>query len=183
MSCGQTDDNAVHHYMSPELDVLWSTETMKTHHFGCNAGKISKLTYLSNFPLVMQTLRVCWVNKKKAYNCCECEKCFRNMLALYVSDSLEKCVTFKKKLDLDKLESIRVDEYVLKYFIALLKVLELKNDRSDVRFALEKCIENNRFPTLRQRLYRNSRDFVRYFDKTYNRNRLYWFLAQRDFIT
>ena len=182
MSCGQTDNNAVHHYMSPELDVLWSTEKMKIHHFGCFAGKISKLAYLSHSPLVMRNLRVCWVNKKKEYNCCECEKCFRNMLALYVSDSLEKCVTFKKKLDLDKLESIRINEYVLKYFIAVLKALDQKNDRSKVRFALERCIENNTFPKFQQRLYRNSRDFIRYFDKKYNRNRLYWFMAQRDLI-
>lgn len=182
MSCGLPNKNTDHNYMIPDLDALWSTENMKINHYGCNADKIIKLRFLSNYKLVMENLRVCWVNKKKEYNCCECEKCFRNMLALYVSDSLEKCVTFKKKLDLDKLENIRVSEYVLKYFIAVLKALELKNDRSKVRFALEACIENNTFPKFQQRLYRNSRDFIRFFDKKYNRNRLYWFLAQRDFI-
>lgn len=182
MSCGQTGKNAIHRYMVPELDILWSTESMKVNHYGCHADKILKLSYLSNYRVAMDNLRVCWLNKHKEYNCCECEKCLRTMLALYVSDSLVKCKTFKKTINTEKLKSIAVDKYVLKYFIAARNELERKNDRSDVRLSLEECIKRNSFPTLKQRMYRKARASIRFFDKKYNRNRLYWLLAQRGFI-
>lgn len=181
-SCGLTSKNADHHYMTPDLDILWSTETMKFVHWGCNAYKVSKLKFLSNYRVAMQNLRVCWVNKNKEYNCSTCEKCFRSMLSLYVSGSQEKCKTFKQGLDLEKLKNIRVDKYNIEHFTAILKVLKHKNDRSEVRFALEDMIENNTHPMFRQKLYRNSREYLRSLDNKYNRNRLYWFLAQKGLI-
>lgn len=147
-SCGLPNKNTDHHYMTPELDVLWSTEYMKLNHFGCEADKTSKLRLLSNYPLVMENLRVCWVNKNKEYNCCECEKCFRNMLSLYVSDSLGKCKIFDKGVDLDKLKNTRIMKYNLKYFVSILKDLKLKGDKSEIRCALEECIKNNENPTI-----------------------------------
>ncbi|MDP3941872.1 MAG: hypothetical protein Q8Q49_06215, partial [bacterium] len=182
MSCGQVDDNAAHQYMSPEIDALWSTENMKIHHFGCDAGKISKLRFLSGFPVVMQNLRVCWVNKGNAYNCGGCEKCLRNMLALYVVDSLEKCTTFKAGINLSKLESIRANKYVLQYFIAAHKALRKKNNQSDITLALEKCIRNNQFPSLKQRTFRDIRGFIRFIDNRYNSNRLYWYFTKANVI-
>ena len=181
-SCGLPNKNTDHHFMRPDLEPLWSSEHMKIIHYGCNADKIIKAGFLSNYKLVMESLKVCWVNKNQAYNCCECEKCFRNMLALYVSNSLEKCKTFDKSLNLYKLKNIRISEYCLKYFIAVLEVLKRKNENSTVRFALEECIRNNQFPKLQERLKRNIRDFISFFDQKYNRNRLYWFLAQRGLI-
>ena len=182
MSCGQTDDNATHNYMSPELDILWSTENMKIHHFGCDAGKVSKLRFLSRFTLVMQNLRVCWVNKGDAYNCGECEKCLRNMLGLYIVDSLEKCTAFKTGINLSKLESILADKFVLQYFIAIQKELIKKDDHSDITLALEKCINKNQLPNIKDKVIKDLRDFVRHIDSTYNRNRLYWYLTKANVI-
>lgn len=182
MSCGQTDINAPHRYMSPDIDNLWSTEHMKINHYGCSADKIIKLKFLSNNKLAMENLRVCWMNKKNEYNCCECEKCFRNMLALYASDSLEKCRTFNKGIDLDKLKNTRINTYCLKYFTTTLKALKFKNDTSNVRFALEECIKNNKYPNVQKRLIGSIRDFIRVLDKTYNRNRLFWYLSSKDLI-
>lgn len=182
MSCGQTGKNAVHHYMTPELDKLWSTETMKINHYGCSADKINKLKFLSKFKIVMETLRVCWVNKNGQYNCCECEKCFRNMLALYVSDSLEKCLTFEKPINYNKLKNIKVNSYVLKYFISLLKALKKKNDRSEIRYALEECIWSNQHPSFQQRFGRSTRDSIGLVDKKYNNNRLFWYLSHKGLL-
>lgn len=182
MSCGQTDIGADHHYMTPDLDILWSTENMKINHYGCSADKIAKLKFLSNYKLVMENLRVCWVNKKNQYNCCECEKCFRNMLALYASGALTKCKTFKKNIDIEKLKKIQIDEYDLKYFITVLKYLKAKNDTSDIRFALEACIKNNSSPNVQKKLEKNIRYFIGRLDKQYNRNRLFWFLSARGLL-
>ncbi len=182
VSCGLPNKRIDHQYMTPELDRLWSTENMNIMHFGCNADKIIKLKFLSSNPLVMKTLRVCWMNRKNKYNCGECEKCFRNMLALYVSDSLEKCKTFNKGLDLERLKHTRLDAYCLKYFTAILKRLKLKNDTSRVRLALEECIRNSQNPNFRQRLINKIRDSVRLIDNKYNRNRLFWYLSTRGYI-
>jgi len=182
VSCGLPYKNRDHHYMTPDLDPLWSTESMKINHYGCDADKTSKLRFLSNYSLVIENLRVCWVNKKKQYNCCECEKCFRNMLSLYVANSLEKFKTFSKGLDLNKLKNTRIMKYNLTYFTSILKDLKLKGDKSEVRNALEECIKNNKRPNLQQKIYRNTRDFIRYFDKKYSRNRMYWFLAKKGII-
>ena len=182
MSCGQISIGADHHYMTPQLDSLWSTETMKINHYGCSADKIRKLKFLSKFSLAMRTLRVCWVNSHGQYNCCQCEKCFRNMLALYATNSLEKCKTFEKPIDTSKLKKIKVNPYVLRYFIAALKVLKKKNDRSEIRYALEELVENNWNPRALQRLTGRLRAFVAQLDKTYNHHRLYWFLARRALV-
>lgn len=181
-SCGLQTKDSDHHYMVPELDPLWSTESMKIVHWGCDAGKIDKLTFLPRYQIAMENLRVCWVNKNREYNCCECEKCFRNMLALYVSGSLDKCKTFDKVLNLEKLKNTRVDEHVLKYFTAILDELKLKSNVTDVRYALEEFVINNKFPKFQQRVVRSVRDFFGSLDKKYNRNRLYWYLSRQDLI-
>jgi len=181
MSCGQTSIGADHHYMTPELDTLWSTETMKVNHYGCTADKIKKLKFLSNFDIVMETLRVCWVNTYGQYNCSECEKCFRNMLALYATNSLEKCKTFEKPINTEKLRKIKVNPYVLRYFVSVLNVLKMKKDRSQIRYALEEFVTNNRHPSSFQKFVRKLRSFVSKLDKTYNNHRLYWFLASRGY--
>lgn len=179
MSCGLPNKNTDHHFLEPDLDILWSTETMSINHYGCNIDKIDKIKYIANFDVVLKNLRVCWVNKKNAYNCSECEKCLRNMLGLYLSDSLKKSSTFNKNIDLEKLKNVRINEYCLKYYKALLKVFVLKNDHSEIRFALEKSIRNNENPRLKQKLIRNARDFIGYIDKKYNSGRLYWFFAKK----
>ncbi len=181
-SCGLPSLNDEHHYLSPDLDVLWSTENMYLHHYGCEADKIAKLKYLANFKLAMNNVRVCWMNKKGAYNCCECEKCFRNMLALYTVDALDKCKSFNKSLDLNKLKSIRVDPSSIKYFTTIAEVLILKGDNSAVKLALEECIKNNSQPNFYQQLIRNTRDAIRYVDKKYNQHRLYWYLSAKGVI-
>jgi hypothetical protein len=181
-SCGLPNKNTDHHFMTPELDSLWSTEITKINHYGCSADKISKLSYLSNYKIAMSHLRVCWTNPKGQYNCCECEKCLRNMLALYLAGALGKAKTFNKSLNLKKLSKMRFPHYTLKYFLAILEKMKQKNDTSDVRVALEKCIEESTSLNLWQRLENKIRQIIRHLDKTYNRNRFYWLLAKRGLI-
>lgn len=182
LSCGQADPNEPHHYLTPELDILWSTENMTLVHYGCNADKISKLKFLSKNKLVMNNLRVCWVNKNKTYNCGECSKCFRNMLALYASGSLDKCKAFGKDLNLAKLKRTRIDPSEIRYFSVILEVLDRNQDVSKVRFALEDCIKFNIHPRFIERLVRAIRDSIGRFDKNYNQQRLFWYLSAKGII-
>jgi hypothetical protein len=132
--------------------------------------------------VVMENLRVCWLNRKGDYNCCECEKCFRNMIGLYICNSLSSCKTFDKPLSMNKLLSIRVSDYCLKYYIALHRALTSKKDKSDVTKSLAQFIELNQNPTIKEKVYWNTRNYVRELDKRYNKNRLYWYLARKGVI-
>ncbi|MEN9407453.1 MAG: hypothetical protein RLZZ455_669, partial [Candidatus Parcubacteria bacterium] len=89
VSCGLGAKNKQHYSMTPDVDIFYRGEHTEVIHFGCSADKLDKLRELSRFPLAMQNLRVCWVNKNNSYNCSTCEKCLRNMLGLYLCDSLK----------------------------------------------------------------------------------------------
>ena len=53
----------------------------------------------------MQHLRVCWQGKYKDINCCECEKCIRNILTFRITQkSLPNC--FQKDVSDKMLERI-----------------------------------------------------------------------------
>lgn len=182
VSCGLPSKNNSHHSMTPDLDPLWSGEHMKVIHYGCHADKLLKLKELSRVPLVMETLRVCWVNKKNAYNCCSCEKCYRNMLGLYVCGSLKKSKTFQHDINLEGLKKTTVRTYELQYFQAILDALDANGDTSDVRLAVAAVISNNTSPSLKKRILTALRSGLRTIDKKYNNNRLYWYLASKGLV-
>ncbi len=84
----------------PMLDPLWSTEETDIVHDGCEAPRVHKVARISSSDLALRTLRVCWENRGGAYNCGQCEKCLRTMVALRVVGALERCKTFERPLDL-----------------------------------------------------------------------------------
>jgi hypothetical protein len=83
----------------PLLDPLWSSEKMTFIHDGCEATRIEKVEYIADFPVALNSIRVCW-KKDSSLNCGECDKCVRTMLNLYAIDKLDECSTFDKKLEL-----------------------------------------------------------------------------------
>jgi len=183
VSCGLPAKHQDHHSLTPDLDPLWSAEKMRMVHYGCNADKLLKLKVLAKFPIVMETLRVCWMNKSNAYNCCTCEKCMRNMIGLYVCDSLEKCKTFDKALDLEPLKKVSVRAYELKYYQAILDALDKKGDKTEVQKAIKACIVRNSMASAHKKTLLGSlRIQLRMIDKRYNKNRVYWFLANRGLV-
>jgi hypothetical protein len=82
------------HGSHPERDPLWSTEYVAFVHQGCKARKIDKIHFVVDTPIVLKTLRVCWVNPTGEYNYGGCEECLRTMIGLYIAGALERCQTF-----------------------------------------------------------------------------------------
>lgn len=181
-SCGLPSLISKHLFMNPDVDKFWSTENSQFKHYGCIADKIEKLRYLSSFPIAMNTLRVCWENKDNKYNCSECEKCLRNMFALYLVGSLEKCKTFSSHINLEKLKKTKVGNLDIRYFIKILETLNLKNENLEMIQALEICIQKNTNPHLHQKVYMSFRNAIREIDNKYNNNKLFWYLSQRGII-
>lgn len=179
VSCGLGEKNKQHYSMTPDVDPLYRGENAEVLHFGCSADKVDKLRELSRFPLAMQNLRVCWVNKNNSYNCSTCEKCLRNMLGLHLCDSLKKSQTFAHEIDTEVLRSIKAGPLQLKYFRPMLDAFDEKGDTTEVREALAALIRINSSPSIMQRVFGQFRYWIRTIDTKYNQNRLYWYMAHR----
>lgn len=104
------------------------------------------------------------------------------MLGLYLCGSLKKSKTFHTDIDLVGLKRTAVGTYELQYFQAILDGLDAKGDTSDVRTAVDTLIRNNRFPGLKKRILGTVRTSLRALDKKYNKNRVYWFMANRGLV-
>jgi hypothetical protein len=66
----------------PLLDPLWSSEDLELVHDGCEASRLDKLELVTDEPAARHWLRVCWENRGGSYNCGQCEKCLRTMVAM-----------------------------------------------------------------------------------------------------
>jgi hypothetical protein len=81
----------------PFLDPLWSTERLSFVHDGAELSKVQKLRFISRFPIVRETLRVCnsnrAVNGHYEYNCGTCDKCVRTAIGLHIAGVLDECTT------------------------------------------------------------------------------------------
>jgi hypothetical protein len=84
-----------------QLDHLWSTETLSFHHDGAEVSRLEKTKYIAHEPIVLENLRVCYLNKRNRFNCGLCDKCNRTMIGLYIAGTLEKSKTFPRSIDLN----------------------------------------------------------------------------------
>jgi hypothetical protein len=89
----------------PVLDPLWSTECLTVIHDGCERDTIDKTAIIAEFPLVLDTLRVC-PGYGPRYNCGRCLKCVRTTIDLLVAGKLERCRTLPHTIDPDDLRAV-----------------------------------------------------------------------------
>jgi hypothetical protein len=78
----------------PRLDPLWSNGKVLLSHDGCEATRLDKTRLVSEHPIALETLRVCYENPDSLYNCGRCRKCLRTMVELQQFGALERCRTF-----------------------------------------------------------------------------------------
>jgi hypothetical protein len=123
----------------PELDSLWSTESLTVDHAGFEEGRLDKIKRVSQEPVALRTLRVCW-QPVDEYNCGRCPKCALAMTALHLMGKLEDSTTFPATIDLEALAAIRqggsAERWaVLKQLIALAE----EQGEEDIAKALNKA--------------------------------------------
>jgi hypothetical protein len=68
----------------PDLDSLWSTEGLKFKRDVLET-RTNKIEYISDYPLILNNLRVCYQDKRDKINCGVCEKCIRTIITLKLS--------------------------------------------------------------------------------------------------
>ena len=128
----------------PLLDPLWSTESTAVVHDGCEISRLRKTTeWICASDLALRHLRVCWKNRHGRYNCGECEKCLRTMIALYQANALARCGTFaglslsrlKRRLKLKSLAE-------LKFAQENLEGLTRMSEKDDFTMALIEALQD-----------------------------------------
>ncbi len=65
---------------NPMTDPLLSSTAFRIVPDGGGFQRWQKIKVISDWPEGMEHLRVCWEGEKKDRNCCDCEKCIRNIL-------------------------------------------------------------------------------------------------------
>jgi len=65
---------------NPLTDPLLSSESFPIIPDGGGFQRAEKIKVISQWTEGMKHLRVCWEGEEKDKNCCDCEKCIRNML-------------------------------------------------------------------------------------------------------
>lgn len=117
-----------------KTDPLFSSENLKVVHEGASLSRSQKLREIVDEPLVRSHLRVCWQNRKSKLNCCECEKCIRNMIILVQCGKLNNFITFNQRSDLvnlcDKLPYFSDPDLIYSYKSFLRAGLEPQLARS-----------------------------------------------------
>ena len=131
------------HGSHPELDPLWSTEYVSFVHHGCEARRIDKIHFIANTPIVLKTLRVCWINPNNEYNCGRCEKCLRTMIGLYIAGVLERCETFPHDIDPELVRNMTVDT-TGDFLSELAETLDSSERDLILKTALREAISKNR---------------------------------------
>lgn len=130
----------------PELDPLFSTESLEIIHYGSERTRIEKIiNNIASSDIALNNLRVCWLNYGGKINCGLCEKCLRTMLALEIAGVLSKAKTFNKKIIPEQLSSLRINKPTLRHFYAeLLNEIKKRKCKTHVKIAksLEHTLKN-----------------------------------------
>ena len=96
-----------------------------------------KLSMIAQYPMALQTLRVCYKNSNNQYNCGRCNKCVLTMIGLFFAGALEKCTTLPHDVGIELVRVIARSGFLEELLEAL------RNSKLDrgCRESFEKTIE------------------------------------------
>jgi len=144
----------------PDIDPLWSTESLAFVHDGCEASRVEKTRLVSNNPLVMETLRVCSQSyatlaySPRLYNCGMCEKCMRTMVGLHVAGALTRCRTLPRTIDIELLRNTDRGERLFHQTMDLIENLGSSQSDLMIKSALQDALHSLDRRRVRRRMLR-----------------------------
>lgn len=138
----------------PDLDPLWSSDTLEFIHDGFEVTRVDKVGFITKFDTALQHLRVCNNKSLSAYNCGTCEKCIRTMINLKVHNALNKCPAFGRELELKNILKMDAhDENIRVLIRENLDALEKSHGDMELIGALRKVLDKPVWPyKLKKRL-------------------------------
>lgn len=130
----------------PLHDHLWSTEDCRIEHDGAYLSRTAKVERIAAHQEALDVLRVCW-RQVDRYNCGECEKCLRTMVALEAVGALERCSTFPERLDLDAVAKMQLEDLEVPIWWRGNLDLARKHEASpELIAAIEACLATSPLP-------------------------------------
>ena len=127
------------HWMT---DAFWSSAAMNIVHDDATLSRREKLLRIASEPLLWDSLRVCWENRRPSGNCSRCEKCLRTMVALEAAGQLRHYTVFDQGVSL----SARLDRlpFIPPHLLRSFRNLRRERVPPDVRTALTRLIRRTR---------------------------------------
>ncbi len=90
-------------------DPLLSSDNFKIIPDGAAFKRSDKILAISSRPELLKDLRVCWEGAQKDQNCCNCEKCMRNILTFRALGlGLPAC--FDRDISVDQIRTLRLGD-------------------------------------------------------------------------
>lgn len=132
----------------PLVDPLWSTESIRIIHDGCEATRFEKVASIAGDARALSTLRVCWENRNGAYNCGECEKCLRTMTALEIVGALDRCPTFQAPFNLESVRQFKLKSHGAGLFWKDNYNAAVEHKQDDIAAALKVTLDENDTATI-----------------------------------
>lgn len=122
-------------------DPLLSTSSTRTRPYGGGHDRFEKLAFLVRFPLVLDTLHVCWEERSEG-NCGRCEKCLRTLIALDILGVRGRATTFPRSdFDLGRLSMVWKEEPLFVRMYAQLRDHAARAGRGDIVAAIDACLQ------------------------------------------
>ena len=128
----------------PDIDHLWSTESLNIVHDGAETSRANKVAeQIAHSPSALRYLRVCYLNERGSYNCGRCDKCLRTMLNLYLAGVLDRAETFPHSIDPGHLATMAIDGgHGAMFHRENLAALHARNLAPDLQKALETSLSH-----------------------------------------
>lgn len=90
-------------------DPLLSSNSFRIIPDGAAFKRADKILAFKDWPEALQNLRVCWEGAQKDQNCCNCEKCMRNILTFRsIGLGLPPC--FERDISIGQIKTLRMGD-------------------------------------------------------------------------
>lgn len=98
---------------NPLTDALLSSDSFRIVPAGTEFARASKIYAMRDWEEFLRYLRVCWEGPQKDRNCCNCEKCMRNILTFRALGlGLPPC--FEHDISLQQIRTLRMGDRILR---------------------------------------------------------------------
>ncbi|MEM8544776.1 MAG: hypothetical protein AAGF66_12395 [Cyanobacteria bacterium P01_H01_bin.119] len=99
-------------------DPLLGHDAFPIRYDGADCNRFAKIQALMEWPEALENIRVCWQGAQKDRNCCQCEKCIRNILTFRLAGAgLPPC--FETDASDRQIQALRLRGGALDSLIAL----------------------------------------------------------------
>ena len=141
IAAARTYDTLRPYGVHPDLDPYWGKNGLEYIHDGLETFRTQKVAFISQYDVVLESLRICLWFPREALNCGKCEKCLRGMVYLRAFGALERCTTFETPLNLNRLTRLKITHDPSGDALSeVLSIVEARGDDPELVEAVRKTI-------------------------------------------